>query len=70
MIKSVGKVSRQMDGWMDSRAVTFYSKFEYSFESGGKNLYLNVMKKKSKCTVCKHNRPFEVVCIVIQQRAL
>ena len=37
------------------RAVTFYSKFEYS--------YSNVMTCwKSKCLVYKRNRPFEAVC--------
>ena len=53
-----------------TRAVTFYSKLEYSFESGGKSPYSNVMTcSKSKCTVYKRNRPLEVIRLVIQQRA-
>ena len=53
------------------RAVTFYLKFEYSFESGGKSSHLNVKTcSKSKCIVYKRNRPYEVICLVIQQRAL
>ena len=60
-----------MSNSVPARAVTFYSEFEYSFESGGKSSYSNVMIcSESKCTVNKCNRLFEVVCLVIQQRAL
>ena len=48
------------------RAVTFYLKFEYSFKSGGKSSYSNVMtSSNSKFTRQKRNRPFEVGRLVI-----
>lgn len=55
---------------VQSGAVTFYLKFKHSFKNGKEFNIQTVMTCSNSKFICKCNRPSEVVCLVIRQRAL